>query len=320
MKLPIGFDLHSLEVFLLTAELGGMTQSAHHLGQTQSAVSQTIAKLETALGVSLFDRTLRPLALTQEGKALFEQGSRLVDRAKGLIGEIRDGSQMPLESVTIAMAESMANQLTIPLLAELSDRAARWRIKSGASLTQHQEFLLRKFDMLVTGSSTLEDVAGIQHFSIMDERFIIVLPSGYKGPTDPIEKIGQMPFIRYSLQSGMGQRIERQIARLRLSLINFVEVDSIHQQLSAVAAGLGWSITSPLCVASHMGLLDRLRLEPMPRAQFFRRFQLVARDGELRNLPADTAALAQRTLRDVTFPPLIERYPWIEGQLDWPAL
>jgi DNA-binding transcriptional LysR family regulator len=49
MKLPLGFDLHSLEVFTLTAELGGMTQSALHLGMTQSAVSQTISKLEAAL-------------------------------------------------------------------------------------------------------------------------------------------------------------------------------------------------------------------------------------------------------------------------------
>ena len=41
-KLSPGFDLNSVEVFILTAELGGMTQSARHLGMTQSAVSQTI--------------------------------------------------------------------------------------------------------------------------------------------------------------------------------------------------------------------------------------------------------------------------------------
>ena len=69
MKLPPGFDLHALEVFLLTAELGGMTQSAQHLGLTQSAVSQMIAKLEAGLGTSLFDRTIRPLALTDSGRA-----------------------------------------------------------------------------------------------------------------------------------------------------------------------------------------------------------------------------------------------------------
>ena len=49
MKLPSGYDLGSIEMFVLTAELGGMTQTARHLGMTQSAVSQTISKLEASL-------------------------------------------------------------------------------------------------------------------------------------------------------------------------------------------------------------------------------------------------------------------------------
>jgi DNA-binding transcriptional LysR family regulator len=317
MKLPPGFDLNSIEAFILTAELGGMTQSAQYLGITQSAVSQTIAKLEAALGTSLFDRALRPLALTSSGKTLFDNGSMLIVSAKALIGEIRDGSKLPIESITIAMAESMANQLTSPLLAKMGDRATRWRIKSGISLNQHQDFLSRKFDMLITGSSTLENVEGVEHYPIFDERFILVLPKSYKDPIDPIETIGAMPFIRYSLQSGMGQRIEKQIARMRLRLNNFVEVDSTYQQLTAVANGLGWSITTPICVATHLNLLDNLRLEPMPRGQFYRRIQVVARAGDFGDLPAATAELARSHLRDHTFPELIAKIPWIENEIEW---
>ena len=67
MKLPQEFDLHALEVFVMTVELGGMSQCASHLQVTQSAVSQTIAKLEAGIGASLFDRTMRPLGLTASG-------------------------------------------------------------------------------------------------------------------------------------------------------------------------------------------------------------------------------------------------------------
>ena len=52
MKLPQEFDLHALEVFVMTVELGGMSQCAAHLQVTQSAVSQTIAKLENGIGAS----------------------------------------------------------------------------------------------------------------------------------------------------------------------------------------------------------------------------------------------------------------------------
>ena len=57
MQLPPEFDLHALEVFILTVELGGMTASAQQLRITQSAVSQTIARLEHGIGATLFDRS-----------------------------------------------------------------------------------------------------------------------------------------------------------------------------------------------------------------------------------------------------------------------
>lgn len=319
MKLPPGFDLHTLEVFVLTARLGGMTQSAELLGHTQSAVSQTIGKLEAALGVSLFDRSLRPLALTHEGKQLFEHGTRLLDEAHELVKGMRESQQLPLQALTIAMAESIANQLTAPVLTHLAKRAKHWRVKSISTLNQLQDFTQRRFDMLITGSSTMEDAPGFLHIPILQERFILVLPRDYRGEVDPIENLERLPFIRESLDSGMGKRIERQIARLRLRLGNFVEIDSTHQQLTSVAAGLGWSITSPLCIASHMSLLDQLRLEPMPKAQFTRRFQLVAREKELGDLPGEMATVARRILREVTFTELVARFPWIEQTLEWPT-
>jgi hypothetical protein len=64
MRLPAEFDLHGLEVFVLTVELGGMTACAQQLRITQSAVSQTITRLEQGIGAPLFDRSLRPLGLT----------------------------------------------------------------------------------------------------------------------------------------------------------------------------------------------------------------------------------------------------------------
>lgn len=319
MNLPVGFDLHTLEVFVLTARLGGMTQSAELLGRTQSAVSQTISKLETALGVTLFDRSLRPLVLTHEGKMLFEHGTRLLDEASELVTGVRESQHLPLQALTIAMAESMANQLTAPFLTQLGKRAKHWRVKSIASLNQLQDFTQRRFDMLITGSSTLEDAPGFQHFPILQEPFILVLPGDYKGKIDPIENLERLPFIRESLDSGMGRRIERQIGRLRLRLDNFVEIDSTHQQITSVAAGLGWSITSPLCLVPHLSLLDHLRLEPMPRAQFTRRFQLVAREKELGDLPEEMAVLGRQILREVTFTGLIARFPWIEQTLEWPT-
>ena len=317
MKLPAGFDFNTLEVFMLTAELGGMTQSAKHLGVTQSAVSQIIAKLEAGLGTSLFDRSLRPLALTTSGAALFEMATRLMASATDIVSELRDGSRLAREHITIALSESLANFLTSPLLGQLGSRVARWTIRSGISQDQHQQFLARKIDLLVTGSSTLEQADGFEHHPIFKERFLIVLPANYRGATSPNEALGSLPFIRYSLQSGMGQTIERQLARMKWLPPKFVEIDSTRQQLGAVAAGLGWSITTPLCVAGQVHLLPQLQLQPMEHAAFSRRVQVVSRRGDLGDLPREIAVLARKVLHEETFGALLAAYPWLEGHLEW---
>jgi DNA-binding transcriptional LysR family regulator len=317
MILPAGYDLHSIEVFTLTAELGSMTQCAQHLGTTQSAVSQTISKLEIALNVKLFDRTIRPMSLTASGKILFRDGLALVVAARGLIGDVLNTSERPVTSVTIAMAESMANLLTAPLLQALGNRSERWRIRSGISLSHHSAFLSRKIDMLITGSGNLEDVEQLERHPILEEEYVLIFPASYSGPVDPVEAIAQMPFIRYSMQSAMGQRTERQIARMRLQLAHSVEVDSTAQQITAVEMGLGWSMTTPLCLASHPALLANLRVEPMRQAQFRRQFSLVARKGEFGDLPKQIAEVSRRYLRDHSLVPLIQQLPWMDDMIHW---
>lgn len=318
MKRAAEFDLHAIEVFVLSVELGGMTIAAQHLRVTQSAVSQTIAKLEHGLGAPLFDRSLRPMALTTTGKALFERGQALLANARLIYDEVRQGADLPIGEVTIGMSESLAVQLTAPLLRGYGDRVSRWKISSGISAVQHEDFLARRYDMLVTGSNRLEPMEGIDHHSIVVDPFVLIFPADYRGPIATLDVITALPFIRYSLGSGMGQRIERQLARMKARLPNVIEVDMTHQQLSTVAQGLGWSITSLLCIAAQPALMAALRVEPIPDAPFARRVQIVSRSGELGSLPQDMATLARDVLRRETFPPIVEAYPWVAEQIEWP--
>lgn len=303
---------------MLTAELGGMTQSARHLGTTQSAVSQTVAKLESTLGVRLFDRAMRPLALTPAGKMLLREGSQLLQSASKLAREVREGPLRAADCVTIAMAESLANHLTAPLLHEMGSRAERWQVRSGISMLQHHEFVARKLDMLVTGSSQLEEMEGVVHYPVMDEGFIVIAPTGHLAAGGSLESLSRRPLIRYSLLSAMGQRIERQIRRLKLNLPNKIEVDSTLQQISAVASGVGWSISTPLCLAAHLDLIPALDVFPLPRGSFRRRIQIVARRGEFGNLAEELAAFSSRTLRTGNLRTLNETLPFINDVLEWP--
>lgn len=66
-------DLNALPVFAAVAEAGGFTAAAQRLGVAKAKVSLDIARLEAQLGVTLFSRTTRRVALTEAGQALYAQ-------------------------------------------------------------------------------------------------------------------------------------------------------------------------------------------------------------------------------------------------------
>ncbi len=63
-------DLNALSVFALVAEERSFRAAADRLGVTRSAVSQTIRRLESGLGIALVLRTTRSVSLTEAGERL----------------------------------------------------------------------------------------------------------------------------------------------------------------------------------------------------------------------------------------------------------
>ncbi|MBN35738.1 MAG: hypothetical protein CMM46_13390 [Rhodospirillaceae bacterium] len=59
--------LRSLRVFVAVEEAGSMALAAGRLGTSASAVTQQVSNLEQVLGARLFDRAVRPIALTDPG-------------------------------------------------------------------------------------------------------------------------------------------------------------------------------------------------------------------------------------------------------------
>ena len=65
------FSLAQIEAFTSVAEQGNLTRAAKSLGKDRTTLSQLLVYLELDLGYSLFDRSTRPLALTDEGVRLY---------------------------------------------------------------------------------------------------------------------------------------------------------------------------------------------------------------------------------------------------------
>lgn len=112
-------DLSDLSAFVVVAEERSFTRAAARLGTSQSAVSQTIRRLEARLGVRLLNRTTRSVLPTQAGERLLT-GLRpalgeIEDQLAGLT-ELRD---KPAGTVRITTGQHAAETVLWPVIESL---------------------------------------------------------------------------------------------------------------------------------------------------------------------------------------------------------
>ncbi|KAA0011247.1 LysR family transcriptional regulator [Billgrantia pellis] len=114
MALP--FDLRALRVFLCVADSGGFSAAARELHVAQSAVSQTVAKLERQLELSLFHRHERRIGLTPEGEALYAHARELMERAEAAYLAMRELHGLVKGEVRIGIPSMLGSYYFPPLL------------------------------------------------------------------------------------------------------------------------------------------------------------------------------------------------------------
>lgn len=73
--------LDGIAEFVAVAEAGGFSAAARRSGASKSLLSERVARLELRLGVRLFHRTTRQLALTEAGQVYYEHGRRILGEA-----------------------------------------------------------------------------------------------------------------------------------------------------------------------------------------------------------------------------------------------
>src|SRR5262245_5811 len=80
--------LRQLEVLIAVAQSGNMVKAARELAITQPVVSKTISDLENTLGMRLFDRDRRGVALTPYGRALLRRSIAVFNDLRTSVTEL----------------------------------------------------------------------------------------------------------------------------------------------------------------------------------------------------------------------------------------
>ena len=127
--------LRQIEVFVATARKGNVTQAAGALGMTQSAASMALADFESQLGVRLFDRIGKRLALNEDGRVLYPQAVEMVERAHEL-EQVFGKAARPVD-LRLGASSTIGNYLLPQLLGRFRETRPGSRFGLDVGNTRH---------------------------------------------------------------------------------------------------------------------------------------------------------------------------------------
>jgi DNA-binding transcriptional LysR family regulator len=108
-------DLRNLETLVWVARLGGFSLAAQRLNTTQPGISQRISALEEDLGIKLFEREPRRVALTAKGREILPYAEQML-RLRGKILEIAGSTEQFRGHVRLGVSETIVHTKLIKLV------------------------------------------------------------------------------------------------------------------------------------------------------------------------------------------------------------
>lgn len=309
--------LWGIEVFAATAEERSISAAARRLGASPSAVSQQITNLETAVGVDLFDRSARPLALTTAGQLFRRRAQSILNEAAEARAELAMQDLAHLPRFSLGMIEDFDADVTPRLLAEMAEELTetRFLLETGASHRLIDLLEARTLDMIVA-TETGEPADWMEVHPLLEEPFVAAVPKGaVTEGADALAVLKTMPVVLYTQRHLMGRQIARHLAREEVQLNTRFELDSYHAIMAMVAEGVGWTILTPLGYMRAGRFRDAADVIPLPFRPMGRRISLTARGGLMQDMPTRVAARLRPLLSELIVRPCSQRMPWLGDSL-----
>nr|WP_321806337.1 LysR family transcriptional regulator [Burkholderia sp. BCC1993] len=305
-------DLRALQAFVAVCETGSMTAAARRIGVSQSAISQAISALEREQGTVLFDRDSRPPRPNIAGRALLELAGPLLEHAQMVSTRVGDASDAGRVPVRLGCVDSFAATVGPELIRAVSGTSRQISMWSGITPGLSKQLHDREIDVAVCTQTTLSD-ARIVEVPLFSEAFVAVVARAHlagRPQADWRTLAAELPLIRYTARSVIGQQVERFARHLGIDCPRRFEFDATDPLLSLVAARLGFAISTPLCLWQARHYLGDVVVVPLPAGRLGRRdFFLLHRQGEWEDFVTEIIELTRGVLDHSIRPALARAVP-----------
>ncbi|MEM7067908.1 MAG: LysR family transcriptional regulator [Pseudomonadota bacterium] len=288
----------AMEIFVTVVETGNMTATANLFSITQSAISQHIASLEKAYEVKLLDRSKRPIRPTNSGILLHRHAVNILGSITDLASDMRRQGPRSVNVLRVGLLASIATTLSPPLVSLAKDKFGVQDMTLYAGQSGDHETLLRtKRADIVISSNPFYDMDGLERHAAIKEKFLLVLPENYDGPSRHLDEIlSDLPLVRFADTTSVGRQTEQHLRRLKLRPPRVIQADRSSMVTACVAEGMGFTLLPPSLLIDGFVEQMRLKIVPLPVSGISRTITIVAREKELGELPSVFAQMVKAML------------------------
>lgn len=247
-------ELKQLRYFFGVCEAGSLLKASTRLHIAQPALGQQIAALEDELGVKLFARSTRGMALTPEGRTFAEHAKVVLTDADRAKDSVRNAATDPQGQVVLGLPTTVALAATVPIVQACRAKYPRIQLQV---IEAYSGFLREWLQMgrldlaLLFGDESDPDLL---KRVLLEEALALVTPPA--APTLPktlrLRHLQNMELVLPGREHGLRRIIDEACAQQGIALRVVAEIDSLTSVKKAVAAGVGHTILSQSSVMEEV--------------------------------------------------------------------
>jgi DNA-binding transcriptional LysR family regulator len=234
-------ELAQLETFAAVAQEKGFARAAARVHRTQSAVSQSVRRLEDELGTPLFDRSSKGGTLTEAGRVLYGYAQQMQNLARASRAALQELESLQAGKVTLAVNEYTIMHL-VPVLVRFRARHPRVRVEIQRSFASRipSEILERAVEI---GAVTYRPAqAGLTAVPMATDALALLVAPGHRlagRAVVSVAELGRETFLAHNQRSPYRERVVRTFERHRTPLHIGMELPTLESIKRLVELGQG---------------------------------------------------------------------------------
>ena len=239
--------LELYRVFREVAETGNISVAAKNLYISQSAVSQSIKQLETALQARLFARSPRGVTLTGEGQMLYQYVRSALSLLSTGEDKLSQAQQLLLGTLVIGASDTVTSWFLTPYLDEFHRQHPGIRLKIVSGRSAKVLSLLKSGAVDIAFASSPADSA-VDSWPCFSTHSVFVAGSQYPCDFDHAhtrQEIADFPLILLERKASSRVFLEQEFLKSGVTLNPEIELSSRSLLVSLARIGLGVAGVTP---------------------------------------------------------------------------